>query len=544
MFACLSPWLDLMRTLPPVARAYVVAILILGALTAAATLVTITVDRPTQFLALLLCAVVASIFKFSVPLPRVMAAAPLTMSLAFAVNFATLLLLGGDNATVVAVVAAWSQTTFNVRTRNPWYRTLFNMAALALTMRATEVVFAVLGGAATVWTMPGGLIPLGGAAATYFLVNSSLVAGAVSAATRQPFFRIWLQNFVSGWISHLFGAGLAGLAVITVGATGYWLLPLVLLSLGLAYRAYRAYIERMDQQQQAVQKLSDLHLATVEALALAIDAKDQGSRLHLRRLQRHGMRLARALSLDDNDVQAVGTAAMLHDIGMLAVPQHILAKGDNLSDDERRKLWLHPQIGADIVRSVPFPAPVSPIILGHHERWDGKGYPSGLAGDQIPIGARILALVDQFDAILRREPNLATAEAVERVALLGGTVLDPALVNRFRGLLAEVIRLEAELAAPAHDHEPTDLTETGRHRTSPNRAHRARAPRGLRAVRPVPGARRDPHRHRRDAAAQGPARRPRALLHVRALPARDRDGAHGLSLDRGARSGVGHGHRQ
>ena len=100
--------------------------------------------------------------------------------------------------------------------------------------------------------------------------------------------------------------------------SAYWLAPLGALSLGLGYRAYRAYIERMDQQQHAVQRLSDLHLATVEALALAIDAADQGSRLHLRRLQRHASLLARACSLSDDEVQAVATGAMLHDIGMLA----------------------------------------------------------------------------------------------------------------------------------------------------------------------------------------------------------------------------------
>jgi diguanylate cyclase (GGDEF)-like protein len=434
-----------MHTLAPAARVYVLAVSALGSLVLGLTVSPLVIRRPAEFLALLLLGILASVIKFTVPLPRSLAAAPLTMSLAFAVNFAALLVLGGDNAAIIAVVAAWSQTTFNARARNPWYRTVFNMAALAITMRAADVVFLRLGGVYGAWSLPSQFVAVAGSAIAYFLVNSGLIAGAVSLTTQQPFFRTWHQNFAHGWIGHLFGSGVAALAAVVVGHTGYWLTPLVVLTLFLAYRAYQTYIARIDEQHRAVQTLSDLHLATVEALALAIDAKDHGSRLHLRRLQRHSVALARALGLDDEHQQAISTAAMLHDIGMLAVPQHILAKGDGLTDDERRKLWLHPQIGADIVRSVPFPAPVSPLILGHHERWDGQGYPSGLAGEQIPLGSRILALVDHFDALMSANPGLTAAAAVQRLSKEGGRALDPALVERFSGMLPEVVRLEAEL---------------------------------------------------------------------------------------------------
>ncbi len=142
---------------------------------------------------------------------------------------------------------------------------------------------------------------------------------------------------------------------------------------------------------------------------------------------------------------------MLHDIGMLAVPQHILAKGDALTDDEQRKLWLHPQVGADIVRSVPFPSPVSPLILSHHERWDGAGYPSGLVGEQIPLGSRILALVDHFDALLNSTPDITVVEAVQRLSREAGGALDPKLVERFGDLLPEVVRIEAELTTSIAD---------------------------------------------------------------------------------------------
>ena len=438
-----------MFALPLAARLYVSAIVLLGTWLGAASLTAFRLTRPAPFLALLVLAIVTSIFKIAVPMPAALAAQPLNMSLAFAANFAALLLLDGPSAMLIAVVAAWSQTTFNVfRTRNPLHRTVFNMAALALTMAMTDRVLHLVARHDGPWDVATDALAIGMAAIVYYVVNSGLVAGAVALAGSQSFLPLWMRHLLSGWIGHVFGAGAAALGVATVGRSGYWLVPLVALSLGLGYRAYRAYLQRMDQQQMAVQRLSDLHLATVEALALAIDAADQGSRLHLRRLQRHASLLARAVGLNDDAVQAVATAAMLHDIGMLAVPQHILAKRDGLTDDERRKLWLHPQVGADIIHAVPFPAPVAPLILGHHERWDGGGYPAGVAGEDIPLGARIIALVDRFDQVLR-EPGGTPAAALARLTEDAGKVLDPRLVETFQRLEADVIALEAELTGGA-----------------------------------------------------------------------------------------------
>ena len=268
-----------MSALPAAARVYVLAIMALGGMSFGWTLTTLSVTRPAQFLALLLLACIGSVFKFSVPLPRAMALTPLTMSLSFAVNFAALLLLGGENATLDR---RWRrrgcQCTFNVKTRNPWFRTLFNMAALGLTMRATELVFVGLGGTYGAWSLPNEVAAIVGAAAVYYLLNSGFVAGAVALTSGQPFTRILINNFIQGWISHLFGAGLAALAAVAFGHTVYWVAPLGVVTLFLVYRTYRTYMDRIDEQQRAVQKLSDLHLATVEALALAIDAKDQASR--------------------------------------------------------------------------------------------------------------------------------------------------------------------------------------------------------------------------------------------------------------------------
>jgi diguanylate cyclase (GGDEF)-like protein/putative nucleotidyltransferase with HDIG domain len=230
------------------------------------------------------------------------------------------------------------------------------------------------------------------------------------------------------------------------------LVPAALLTAGavlayLMYRAYRFHNGRMDDKQRQVQDLANLHLATIEALALAIDAKDQTSQTHLRRVQLYATGVARALGMNEGDIQAVRTAALLHDIGKLAVPEHILVKPGPLTPEEFQKIRAHPKVGADIVSAVPFPYPVAPLILHHHERWDGKGYPGGLKGTAIPLGARILSIVDYFDALMAERPYHKALGYEAAVALLqqeAGQALDPGIVGRFIELLPA---LRAEAAA-------------------------------------------------------------------------------------------------
>src|SRR5690606_37931059 len=136
----------------------------------------------------------------------------------------------------------------------------------------------------------------------------------------------------------------------------------------------------------------------------AIDAKDRTAQNHLLRVQVYAARLAEVLGMSASDVHGVRTAALLHDIGKLAVPEHILSKPGPLTHEEFQKVRIHPQTGAEIISTVPFPYPVAPLILSHHERWDGRGYPAGLRGKDIPLGARILTVVDYFDALTSDRP--------------------------------------------------------------------------------------------------------------------------------------------
>ena len=229
----------------------------------------------------------------------------------------------------------------------------------------------------------------------------------------------------------------------------YWLIAsllLVCVVLYVGYRAYRLFVTRFERERRNVQQMSELHLATIEALARAIEAKDGTTANHIHRVQLYATAIARALGMPDRDVQAVKTAALLHDIGKLAVPDHILSKPGPLTPEEFHKVKAHPQVGASIIATIPFPYPVAPLILSHHERWDGRGYPSRLKGEEIPLGARILFLVDYFVALTSERPyheRMSIDAAASLIAQEAGKALDPTTVAAFLQVLP-IAREEAE----------------------------------------------------------------------------------------------------
>ncbi len=260
------------------------------------------------------------------------------------------------------------------------------------------------------------------------------------------------------YVGGAIAAACAVMAATALSGSSLWLLPLTAASLLLANSAYRVYLGRIEEERRNAQRMSELHLATTEALALAIDAKDQTAPNHIRRVQTYATGLARTLGMSEDEIHAVKTAALLHDIGKLAVPEHILAKPGPLTAEEFQKVRIHPQVGADILAAVPFPYPVAPLILSHHERWDGRGYPAGLKEDDIPLGARILCIVDYFDALTSDRPYHKAISADAALALIqqeSGKALDPRVVDAFVRALpqlrAEVERIET---APRLAHAP------------------------------------------------------------------------------------------
>jgi len=194
-----------------------------------------------------------------------------------------------------------------------------------------------------------------------------------------------------------------------------------------------------------------VHASLVAALASAIDAKHDPSGKRLERRRQYATALARAVGLPAGEVEALQTAALLLDIGQLAVPDHILAKPGPLSVEEFHKIRIHPQVSADLIGDVPLPPAVAAFVRSHHERWDGKGYPEGLSRDAIPVGARVLAVVDCYDALVSERPYRDRLSREAAVAVLReeeGKALDPMLVERFIELLPTLEPRETAATSP------------------------------------------------------------------------------------------------
>ncbi|MCX6552483.1 MAG: HD-GYP domain-containing protein, partial [Acidobacteria bacterium] len=207
--------------------------------------------------------------------------------------------------------------------------------------------------------------------------------------------------------------------------------PLVIVS----YFTFKSSMGRLEDENRHLADVNRLYLKVVETLAMAVDAKDQVTHGHVRRVQTYALQLARHLGVtDEQELRAIETAALLHDIGKLAVPEHILNKPGKLTAGEYERMKLHAPLGADMLSAVDFPYPVVPIVRHHHENWDGTGYPDGLHADGIPVGARVLSVVDCYDALRSHRPYrraLSPREALAIIRERRGTMYDPAVIDAF-----------------------------------------------------------------------------------------------------------------
>ena len=207
------------------------------------------------------------------------------------------------------------------------------------------------------------------------------------------------------------------------------------------------YLQRLEDEKKHAEEVSSLHLRTIEALALAIEAKDHTTHDHLQRVQVYASEMGKELGLNAEERDALRAAALLHDIGKLAVPEHIISKPGRLTPEEFEKMKIHPIVGAEILERVQFPYPVVPIVRAHHEKWDGTGYPYGLSGEDIPIGARILSVVDCLDALAtdrQYRRALPLEEALKIIASESGKAFDPKVVEL---LLERHVELEKKARA-------------------------------------------------------------------------------------------------
>ena len=270
------------------------------------------------------------------------------------------------------------------------------------------------------------------AASVYFLANTIPIAAVISLTEHKPVQKIWKECYFWCFPYYLFGAALTGLAHLINQHAGWETSLLAFPAVYWIYRSYRLYLERLEHEKSHVENMAALHLRTIEALALAIEAKDHTTHEHLKRVRVYAVEIAKQLKVSEEELEALRAASLLHDIGKLAVPEHIISKPGKLTPEEFEKMKIHPIVGAEILERVQFPYPVVPIVRAHHEKWDGSGYPFGLRGEEIPMGARILAAVDCLDALAsdrQYRRALPLDDAMRHVEMESGTSFDPAVVS-------------------------------------------------------------------------------------------------------------------
>lgn len=280
------------------------------------------------------------------------------------------------------------------------------------------------------------------AATVYFLSNTIPVALIIAWESDKSPLTQWRHEFLWYLPFYLVGAALAAAANL-ISVTFGWMTSLLLIPIVYTmYRAYRAQMDIIRDRERHIIETEALQFRTIEGLAMAIEAKDQNTHRHLLRVRVYVSELGRLMGLDPLTMHALQTASFLHDIGKLAVPEHIINKPGKLTLQEFEKMKIHPVVGADILERVRFPYPVVPIVRSHHEAWDGSGYPDGLKGEEIPIGARILTVVDCFDALASERPYrraLPLDKALALVKSKAGIQFDPQIVDL---LAAHYERLE------------------------------------------------------------------------------------------------------
>ncbi len=412
----------------PPARAYWFSIITCGFLCFIFSVLNSTVwrDSAIRFSIYLITAILVSGLK--IRLPGILG----TLSMNYIVIIAALLNLDLAAGMVVAVTSTLAQCIIHAVTRPKWFRVLFSTAGVPLPVIAAWFVLRLPFFAR--FDSTGGVAMLS-ACVAYFVVNSTIVAGIIGLTNGTNVYEVWRSSYLWTGPHYLVGGCIAEAIHYLDTHIGSAALLVAIPPLYLVYRSYNLYLRRMEEQQQHTSQMAQLHLRTVETLALAIDAKDVTTAAHLRRVQIYALELGRELGLSPLEMQALEAAALLHDVGKLAVPEYIISKPGKLTPEEFEKMKVHPVVGAELLARVDFPYPVVPIVRSHHEKFDGTGYPDGLVGEQIPIGARILAAIDCLDALAsdrQYRKALPIEEAMDYVTREAGKSFDPHVVAILR----------------------------------------------------------------------------------------------------------------
>lgn len=351
------------------------------------------------------------------------------VSVGFAISLATTLIGGpllGTTVSFLGVLLRIPNVTgkgrihlFNI----PLYKTVFNVSQSILITGCMGILYLHTGGKIGVFS----LYPILLIVFFDILLNTTIISGFLTFSTGQNFYKVWYNN-VKGMFASAIAVGTMGIIVaLAFIGYGYGAVILFFGPLLLARYSFKLYVE-----------MRNLYISTIQVLNKTVEAKDPYTSGHASRVEELAIQLAENYGLPFDSIQNIKTAAILHDIGKIGIHDSILNKASKLSQEEFQEIMKHPSIGAEIISKVDFLKNITAIIKHHHERYDGKGYPDGLAGNEIPIEACILTIVDSYDAMTSDRPYrkaLSKEEALEEIRVNAGTQFHPDLASKFISMM-------------------------------------------------------------------------------------------------------------
>jgi diguanylate cyclase (GGDEF)-like protein/putative nucleotidyltransferase with HDIG domain len=454
---------------PGSARVFVAGVIAAGTAVLLFSLYAALTAPDLTWLFLCVVTVVSGVFPVRLPFRKERGQA-LTVTVSDVFIFAGLLLYSPEVAVAISFIDGLAASARAYRRRH-LYKLLFNFSQLSLSTWLVGYLFYRLMGEipplspSQVDDTFSLLLNLGFCALLHFFLNSGMVALAVGLATGQRVSRVFSENLL--WASLTNVAGAAGAAIIFLNfeATPFFAFAVTMPIILVIYYAYKMNLKRINLAQRHLEELDDLYHATITSLAMAIDAKDHSNYGNIQKVRAMTLALAEKMGMRDGDVlKGLRAASLLHDIGKLAIPEYILNKPGKLTEVESAKVRNHPAVGADILETVPFPYPVVSFVRHHHERWDGSGYPDGLRGEAIPLGARIIAVVDCYFGLRSDRPfrpRLSRELALNFIKQESGKAFDPRVAAIFLEHIEDLERAAEEVEthssptyAALHDSPP------------------------------------------------------------------------------------------
>lgn len=341
------------------------------------------------------------------------------------IDLAGIVLLGTPAIAFVEAVASLFTEVFVQR--RPAIKIAFNVPLLIVTVGLAGLSYHAFPDEWTALDSPRFLLPLATCGVVYFLVNTVAISMIIGLQGGRNPVRVWKHNYMWTFVHVVSFVPLSAIIALVYASYGPWSLVLFIAPILLARHSFKLYVERKEA-----------HINTVAALTSAIDANDPFTHGHSYRVSRYALMLGREMSLSDRDLEILEYGALLHDIGKIAIQHDILMKPGKLSDQEFMTLKQHPTVGADIVENLNFLREAAVLVRYHHEQPNGRGYPEGLKGDEIPIGARVILVADAFDAMTSDRPyrkGLPVEKVVEQFEKFRGEQFDLEIANLMLDLI-------------------------------------------------------------------------------------------------------------